>query len=193
MVLAHKDRTKTYADYLAVPDGERAELVDGELLMSPQPKGRHIRVASILGADLNVAFGRSGPPTGERPGGWWIFDEPECHLLLDKRVLIPDLAGWRRARLPTPPADTHKFTVAPDWVCEVLSPSTSSRDYLVKMPVYREAGVRWVWIIDPAHGRVEVFQAGDGEWVLEQGVEGAGPFRLQPFDGVALDPTDWWF
>lgn len=192
MVSAEKLRNKTYDDYLALPEGVKAELIDGELYMSPQPKGRHIRVASLLGAHLGVRFGSSTGETPDGPGGWWILDEPECHLLPDRRVVIPDLAGWRRERMPAPPRDNHKFTLVPDWVCEVLSPSTSSHDTIRKMPRYREAGVEWAWLIDPVARRVDVFRAGDGEWVEAGFHEGGGRARLRPFEAIELDTWLWW-
>jgi len=192
MVVARNERTKTYADYLAVPEGQKAELIDGELYLSPQPKGRHIRITSLLGGMLTFRFGLSSGPVGEGPGGWWIFDEPECHLLPDRRVVIPDLAGWRRERMPRPPDDSPKFNVVPDWICEVLSPSTASRDAIVKMPVYREAGVQWAWSIDPVSRRLDIFKAGAGEWLEVLGVDGNGPVRLPPFDEIALDLAPWW-
>src|SRR5690606_8306192 len=118
-----------------------------------------IRVTSMLGAQLTVAFGTTAGPTERGPGGWWIFDEPELHLELDTCVVIPDLAGWRRERMPEPPSDTHKWTVVPDFVCEVLSPATQVRDYVVKLPLYRKAGVRWAWTVDPVNHTVDVFEA----------------------------------
>lgn len=187
MVAVEKLRNKTYEDYLALPEGVKAELIDGELYMSPQPKGRHVRVSSLLGAHLGVRFGSSASESPSGPGGWWILYEPECHLLPDRRVVIPDLAGWRRERMPAPPGDTHKFMLVPDWVCEVLSPSTQSRDTILKMPRYREAGVKWAWLIDPVARRIDVFSAGDGEWVEAGSHEGEGLARLRPFDAIELD------
>ncbi len=192
MVLARKERSATYADYLAVPDGQRAELVDGEILMSPQPKIRHICVTTVLGGELSFRFGRAGGPTSSGPGGWWVFDEPECHLELDQLVFVPDIAGWRRERIPVLPSNTHKMTVVPDWICEVLSPSTSSRDSIVKMPCYLAAGVKWAWIIDPANQRLDVFRAGEGKWEPVLGLEGDATGALPPFDAVELDLAPWW-
>lgn len=192
MVALRKPRDKTYEDYLAVPEGQRAELIDGELFMSPPPKGRHVRVNSVLGHLIGARFGLSTEGGPGEPGGWWILDEPECHLLPDRRVVIPDLAGWRRSRMRTPPPDTHKFTVVPDWVCEVLSPSTAGYDTIIKMPKYLEAGVQWVWIVDPVGQRVDVFRAGQGEWLEAGAIEGNGVVRLPPFDAVELDFAVVW-
>ena len=191
MATARAARTKTYADYLALPEGTKAELIDGELYMSPQPKGRHVRVASLLGGHLAVRMGTHADPTSDGPGGWWILHEPECHLPLDRRVLIPDLAGWRRERMPEPPDDSHKFLTVPDWICEVQSPSTQGHDMLRKMPIYLAAGVAWAWIVNPVDRRVDVYRAEGGEWLDVIGVEGHGRVRLPPFDAIELDMEPW--
>ncbi|MCA9516005.1 MAG: Uma2 family endonuclease [Myxococcales bacterium] len=192
MVVATKLGPRTYADYLAVPEGQRAELIGGELMMSPQPRGRHILVTSMLGARLTTAFGSGVGPTESGPGGWWIFDEPELHLELDTCVVVPDIAGWRRERMPEPPTDSHKWTIVPDWVCEVLSPSTQGRDYVVKLPLYRKGGVRWAWIVDPVNRTVEVFEAEGDAWRPAAAAEGGNTVRLPPFEAVELDLTPLW-
>src|SRR5512140_838478 len=114
-------KSATYEELLALPDTVIGQIVDGELVASPRPASPHTRASSILGNELTGPFdrGRGGP------GGWWILDEPEIHLGRD--VLVPDLAGWRRSRLPQLKAEPF-FTVAPDWVCEVLSPGTRGVD-----------------------------------------------------------------
>jgi Uma2 family endonuclease len=185
-------RTATYDDYLALPDDQKAELIDGTLYFMSGPKGRHLRVSGLLGGVLSVRFGMYDVPTGDGPGGWWILEEPEVHLVLDRRVMCPALAGWRRERMATPPSDSHKFTLVPDWVCEVVSPSTLCHDTMVKMPRYLEAGVQWVWIINPVAQRVDVLRAGDGEWLPVGSHEGGGTARLEPFDAIELDLTPFW-
>ncbi|MCU1349607.1 MAG: uncharacterized protein JWO56_2637, partial [Acidobacteria bacterium] len=136
----------TYDDLLKVPDNMVAELIDGELYVSPRPRAVHGHAAAVLGAGLMPPFhfGRGGP------GGWWILDEPEIHFgpRIDKQVTVPDLAGWRRERMPELP-DDHRFRVVPDWVCEIASPSTGRLDRVVKMPLYAKHGVAHAWIIDP--------------------------------------------
>ncbi len=192
MVRTHQTTWKTYADYLALPEGVKAELIDGELLMSPQPKGRHVRVASFLGAQLLVRFGSSAHATSDGAGGWWILDEPEVHLKTDVRVVVPDIAGWRRERMPEPPSDSHKFLVVPDWICEILAPGTWNRDALVKMPRHLEAGVQWAWVVDPVAQRVDVFHADGREWVVAGAFEGAVKAAIPPFEAVELDLAPWW-
>jgi len=192
MVSAQKLKPLTYDDYLALPDDQKAELIDGELFLMSGPKGRHIRIASNLGSMINMRFGLYGGPSESGPGGWWIFDEPEVHLTLDRRVVRPDIAGWRRERMPEPPNDSHKFTVVPDWVCEILSPSTIRWDMLVKMPRYLEAGVRFVWLVDPVARRVDAMRAQDGEWVDAGSVEVGPMLALPPFDAQTFDLVPVW-
>src|SRR5512139_3639285 len=112
---AQDRRQELYEAYLAVPEGQRAEIINGTLYVSPRPAPRHLNVSSVLGGELNGAFqrGRGGP------GGWWILDEPELQLIA-LEPMAPDLAGWRVERLPSLP-QTAYFTLAPDWICEVLS------------------------------------------------------------------------
>ena len=110
-----QDRRADYQDVLNAPAHLVAEVIDGALHTQPRPAPRHAWASSGLGARINPPFnyGDGGP------GGWWIVDEPELHLGED--ILVPDLAGWRRERMPDYP-DTAWFAIAPDWVCEVLSP-----------------------------------------------------------------------
>ena len=192
MVVARNERTKTYADYLAVPEGQKAELIDGELFMSPQPKVRHSIAATAIGAELHHRFGRRHADRDGFPGGWWILDEPELHLRLDLRVTVPDVAGWRRERMPDPPRDTHKMTIVPDWVCEVLSPSSRGFDSVIKMNAYAEAQVQWVWLVEPADKRVDVFQREGTGWTQVASAEGSVLARLAPFEAVELDLGEWW-
>ena len=149
----------SYDDVIAAPEMKIAELVRGDLYLSPRPALRHSKAASVLGADINDAFhrGRTGP------GGWWILDEPELHLASD--VLVPDIAGWRRERLPEIP-DTAWIGLAPDWVCEVLSPSTEDFDRDLKLPLYAAAGVSHLWLVDPRERSLEVYGQLDSKWVL---------------------------
>jgi Uma2 family endonuclease len=175
----------TYADLRALPETVVGELVAGELLVAPRPAARHVVVASALGGELTGPFqrGRGGP------GGWWILDEPELHLGED--VLVPDLAGWRRTRMPVPP-DKPFFSLAPDWVCEVLSPATAGFDRVRKMPVYLREQVGHVWLIDPLARTLEVFRHEDGRWVLAGNHAGAQRVRAEPFEEVELDLEGLW-
>src|SRR4051812_33386454 len=163
-----------YSDLNGVPDHVVAEILDGELFTSPRPAPRHARAASSLGGELYGPFdrGRGGP------GGWILLDEPELHLHGD--VLVPDLAGWRRERMPELP-DAAAFELAPDWVCEVLSPSTAGLDRAEKMPLYAREGVSHVWLADPMARTLEAFELEAGRWVLLGSWRDDAVVNVRPF------------
>ena len=178
-------RAATYDDLLRAPAHKVAEIVEGDLHVSPRPASRHALASSRLGSDLGGSFdrGRGGP------GGWWIIDEPELHLGSD--VLVPDLAGWRRERMAEFP-DTPAFTLAPDWVCEVVSPSTESLDRARKMPAYARERVAHLWLINPLARTLEVYRLAEGRWLLLGTHEGAVKVRAEPFDAVELELGPLW-
>jgi Uma2 family endonuclease len=175
----------TYEDLRALPETVVGQIVDGELVASPRPASRHVVVASTLGAQLAGPFqlGRGGP------GGWWILDEPELHFGDD--VLVPDLSGWRRTRMPAPP-DEPFFTLPPDWVCEVLSPSTASFDREKKLPVYMREQVGHVWFIEPLTRTLEIFRREKDRWVLASNYMGEQRIRAEPFEAVELELEALW-
>ncbi|MGE5185552.1 MAG: Uma2 family endonuclease [Acidobacteriota bacterium] len=162
-----------------------AEIIDGELVLSPRPGGRHTAVASALGDELGPPFkrGRGGP------GGWIILDEPELHL--GKHVVVPDLAGWRRERMPEV-EDVAYFTLAPDWVCEVLSKSTERRDRTKKLRIYAAAGVRHAWLVHPIWRTIEVLRLEQNRWSTMAVHEGDQRVRAEPFDAIELDLALLW-
>jgi len=175
----------TYQDIVDLPEHQVGEIVDGELYVSPRPAARHAKVSSILGMDLGTPFqrGRGGP------GGWWIVDEPELHF--GQNVLVPDLAGWRHERMQRIP-DIPYFELAPDWVCEVLSPSTLKLDIERKLPMYARAGVRHAWIINPMQRVLEVFRQEHEQWLLVRAFVGDSKVRAEPFEAVELELADLW-
>jgi Uma2 family endonuclease len=183
---AEKLRPATYADLEAVPPHQVAEIIENTLYAFPRPAPQHTQASSILGAELTGPFsrGRGGP------GGWRILDEPELHLGED--VLVPDLAGWRLERMPKLPATAY-FTLAPDWICEVLSPSTAGIDRIKKMPIYAREGVKHVWLVDPDGRTLEVFKLGaDHRWIVI-GLHGdKEKVRAAPFDAIELDLAVLW-
>ena len=182
-----KSPQATYEDLRRVPSHLRAELIDGELHVAPRPASRHANAASALLMDVRSTFHRKGG--GDRPGGWWIVFEPELHL--NGQVLVPDVAGWRRERMPEYP-DVPAFTQAPDWVAEVTSPSTLNRDRVQKMRIYATEKVGHVWLVDPQQRLVEVFRLEGDKWVLAQTAVGSAPARLEPFEAAELELTYWW-
>ena len=179
------DRRATYEDLVALPDTLVAEIVAGELHASPRPASRHVRAGSVLGRRIGGPFddGVGGP------GGWWILDEPELHFETD--VLVPDLAGWRRARMPRYP-DAAYFNIAPDWVCEILSPSTAVLDRVRKMDIYAREQVSHAWLVDQVACTLEVLRLENGNWTTLATHEGAEIVRAEPFADIELDLGALW-
>jgi Uma2 family endonuclease len=183
----------TYADLEAVPPGKVAELIGGVLHVMPRPAPKHALASSALGGELTPPFqrGRGGP------GGWWILDEPELHVpdptgANPFDAVVPDLAGWTRERMPELPDDAF-FTLAPDWICEVLSKSTEDVDRNEKMPLYAREGVRHAWLVDPIKRTLEVFVLGKGRrWTPARTHRDAARVRLPPFEAVELDLSALW-
>ena len=175
----------TYADLCAVPENFVAEILEGELYAFPRPAIRHVHAASVLEGELIGPFhrGRNGP------GGWLILHEPELHLGAD--VLVPDIAGWRRERLPAPPAVAH-LALAPDWLCEVLSPSTEAVDRAKKLKIYAREGVSHVWLIDPLLQALEVLRLESQRWALIAMREKHALVRAEPFDAIELELGALW-
>src|SRR5436189_566128 len=167
-------RNATYDDLCALPDHMVAEIIDGDLFASPRPASPHALASSMLGAAVIGSFGDE-PRWGDLPGGWWILFEPELHFRRD--VLVPDRAGWRRERVPTVP-DVAGFELAPDWACEVISPSTGEIDRGRKMRVYARERVGHLWIVDPILRTLEATgsRTGAGSWRAPR----PGPSRSAP-------------
>jgi len=178
-------RHATYEDLLAVPAHLVAELINGALITNPRPAARHARAASSLGGELYGPFdrGKGGP------GGWILLDEPELHLRGD--VLVPDLAGWRRQRMPELP-DTAAFDLAPDWVCEVLSPSTAATDRAEKMPIYAREGVPHLWLVDPLAKTLEACRLENDRWTVLGTWRDDARVRVEPFAELELELAELW-
>jgi Uma2 family endonuclease len=179
------DRAATYEDLLQLPDHLVAEIVGGELHATPRPSPRHARAATRISNRLGPAFdeGRGGP------GGWVILFEPELHL--GPEVLVPDLAGWHRSRMPRLP-DTAYFAVAPDWVCEVVSPATAALDRAGKLAAYARQHVRLAWLIDPLARTLEVLRVEGGRWVILATHAGDEVVRAEPFADIDVDLHPLW-
>ncbi len=175
----------SYDDLVALPTHVVGEILDGELSVLPRPRARHAAAASSLGEELGPPFrrGRGGP------GGWLLLDEPELHLAED--VVVPDLAGWRRERMNVLP-DVAFIELAPDWICEVLSPSTARIDRVLKRRLYAREQIRHYWLIDPDAKTLEVERL-DGESyriVLTASVD--DKVRAEPFEAIELDLSLLW-
>jgi Uma2 family endonuclease len=178
-------RNASYEDLLAVPDHLVAEIIHGTLFTQPRPASLHARAASRLGAELDGPFDRAKGG----PGGWLLLDEPELHLHGD--ILVPDLAGWRRERMPELP-DAASFELAPDWVCEVLSPSTAAIDRAEKLPIYARERVAHAWLVDPLTRTLEAFRLDGGRWVLLGTWREDAKVRAEPFEAFELELASLW-
>jgi Uma2 family endonuclease len=179
------DRPATYDDLVALPDTVVAEIVNGELHSSPRPGPPHVESNVVLAGHLVPPFhqGRGGP------GGWRILSEPEIHLGGD--VLVPDWAGWRRERLPHRPTTAY-YPIAPDWVCEILSPSTTSLDRGKKLAIYAREGVSHAWLVDPLACTLEVLRLENGRWTILGTHVGDAIVRAEPFGEIALELAALW-
>lgn len=181
-------RRATYQDVLDAPQHLIAEIIDGELHTSPRPAPLHSYASSAIGGGLFDSYNRDSGGSGG-PGGWLILDEPELHLGED--IVVPDLAGWRRARMLAMPKEPY-FAMAPDWVCEVQSPSTARLDRVQKKRIYAREGVQYMWLVDPEAQTLEVVQR-TGEFWQVGSYGGDEKVCALPFDAIELDLARWWW
>lgn len=179
-------RAVSYEDLAALPAHVTGQIVFGVLHAHPRPAPKHAQAATTLGEELGPPFkrGRGGP------GGWLILDEPEIHL--GPHVVVPDLAGWRRERMPEMPVDKAYFELSPDWVCEVLSPSTASLDRGDKLKVYGAFGVAHVWFVDPEAKTLEILAHDENGYRVFEVFSGEAKVRATPFDAIELELALLW-
>lgn len=179
-------RRATYDDLRAVPAHMVGEIIDGELIVSPRPAKPHAAATTALSEELGPPFkrGRGGP------GGWILLFEPEIHLGSD--VIVPDLGGWRRERMPVLTNAEAYFTLASDWVCEVLSPSTAGTDRVQKLPLYARERVNHVWLVDPLQQTLEILRREGERWMIVAVYRGEAKVRAEPFDAIELDLSILW-
>ena len=183
-------RPPTYADVEALPVHLRGEIVGGQLYALPRPAPPHGYVISKLLTWLNRHFDDSGRGGGDARR-WVFLPEPELHLEAEERPIVPDVAGWRRERMPGVPR-TPSIRLAPDWVCEVLSPSTEAYDRGPKMDTYGRAGVPHAWLVDPEAHTLEAYRNDAGTWRPLGRWQGAARVRVAPFDAAELDLAELW-
>ncbi len=175
----------TYKDLFNIPENMAGELIDGELIVTPRPSRKHIYAASRLDKEIGSPYelGSGGP------GGWIILVEPEIGLGSD--ILVPDLAGWRRERFPV--EEPHNWiSVAPDWICEILSPNTFRRDKVLKMPLYARNGIQYFWLIDPIAKTLDTFRLEAGRWIVGGIYAENDKVRTEPFPEVEFDLNLLW-
>jgi Uma2 family endonuclease len=178
-------RLATYADLEAAPPNLVAEIIHGVLVTHPRPTPRHAVAAISLGGKLTPGYqsGEGGP------GGWIFMSEPELHF--GANVVVPDIAGWRRERLPVMP-ETAFVETPPDWVCEILSDATERYDRNAKRDIYAGAGVPYLWLLDPRSKLLEVFQLTAGHWLLAATFAGQDKIRAVPFDEISFPLSELW-
>lgn len=173
-------RIARYADLAALPEGARAEIVDGQIVTHPAPMPRHAKpqgaLRSFIGAPFDDDDGFGGP------GGWWVFVEVEVEL--GPNVLRPDLTGWRRERLSEP--DVRPIAIVPDWIGEVLSDSNRAYDRVTKRRIYAEQGVAHYWIVDPEDRTLEALKLDHGQWVEVGSFDETETVRIPPFESIEL-------
>lgn len=174
-------RPATYDDLVALPPHVVGQLVFGVLHAHPRPAPKHAQASTTLVQELGPPFrrGRGGP------GGWLILSEPEIHL--GEHVVVPDLCGWRRERMPEMPVDRAYFVLAPDWVCEILSPSTASLDRGDKSKLYAAHGVKHVWFVDPEARTLEVLSLEEKGYLVADVFSGEAKVPAAPFDAIELE------
>jgi Uma2 family endonuclease len=176
----------TYEDLYTIPENMTGEIIYGQLVVTPRPSRKHIYAASALGGELAppYQFGRGGGP-----GGWVILIEPEIGF--GEHILVPDLAAWRVERYPEE-EPRNWISVSPDWVCEIISPSTEIRDRDEKMSVYAEHGVPYVWLINPIIMTLEAYKLLCEGWVRFAMFNGHKMARVEPFHEIEIDLGSLW-
>jgi Uma2 family endonuclease len=178
-------RRATYEDVLNAPEHKVAEIIDGVLYLSPRPAPLHAWATTSLLGDLDGPFNKARGG----PGGWRIMFEPELHFGED--VVVPDIAGWRISRAPKP-FNRAFITLAPDWLCETLSPSTAKLDRTKKLDVYAREGVPHVWFVHPKRQTLEVFGLRGSSLVTQATYRAHEKIRLAPFEAVEIDLSFLW-
>ncbi len=179
------EKKAVYEDLYSIPEDMTGEIISGELIVTPRPSRKHVYATSRLDKEIGNPYelGRGGP------GGWVILVEPEVKL--GENTLVPDLAGWKKERFPV--KEPHNWiSVAPDWVCEMLSPGSWRVDRIDKMPIYAQYGVSYLWLADPVNQTLEVFRLQDGEWVVAGLHKGNAKIRAVPFVEIEINLSDLW-
>ena len=176
-------RNATFQDIEDVPPNLVGEIIFGSLYTHPRPAPPHVTAGGALQIELGGPFqkGRSGP------GGWILVPGPE--LRLGPHAISPVIVGWRRERLPHLP-QTAYYDVVPDWICEILSPSTAANDRGPKRRIYTTYGVRHLWHLDPVAKLLEVFELRQDHWVLFESFQDGDTVKAPPFDAVPFQMSD---
>lgn len=186
-MLLYQEKSAVYEDLYSIPDAMIGQIINNELLALPRPSSHHSHISFVLSGEIAgpFRFGRNGGM-----GGWIILYEPEIRL--GDHTLVPDIAGWKKERLPKPPKENW-ISVPPDWVCEILSPGTERIDRKKKMPIYAEFGILHLWLIDPAEKTFESYRLESGKWLLLAVYGDDDKVRAEPFDAIEIDLSNLWW
>jgi Uma2 family endonuclease len=177
----------TYDDLYDIPDNMVGEIINGELIASPRPAPRHQRATTVLSNIIGPFYDRLGQGGG--PGGWVFLYEVE--IKLGENILVPDLAGWKEERFPAI-VEHNWIPIAPDWVCEFLSPATLRTDKIKKMPVYARFGVAHAWLIDPRDKTLDTYRLESGRWSLLASFAENDKVSAEPFPEIEINLADLW-
>jgi Uma2 family endonuclease len=177
----------TYEQWLELPDNITGEIISGDLIASPRPGPKHSNVSTALGVKVGGPFQYG---EGGGPGGWIILFEPEIHIKDD--IVVPDFAGWKRERLSKPPDEAY-FSTVPDWICEILSPSSVKTDRIIKQQLYLSWKINHYWIVDPILKSVEILERAAENWVVKGLYSENDKMRAPPFDMVEIDLKSLWW
>jgi Uma2 family endonuclease len=177
MVPALGRKVMTVEEFLA--QDERVELIRGTVVEKAAPSSEHSSAQVGIGWTVGQKFNRK--PGGRWPGGWWFF--VELDVLFGKEVFRPDVCGFRRDRLQEKPSG-RPITTAPDWVCEILSPTNAKTDRVEKLQTYFAAGVPHYWLVDPVEGSLEIFRRTDLAYALVQSAHRGQRLKPEPFDAL---------
>ena len=179
-------RKATYEDLYNIPENMTGEIIAGELIVTPRPSRKHGFCVTALGTAVTgqYQFGQGGGP-----GGWVIIIEPE--LGLGENIVVPDLAGWKRERFPFQ-EESNWISVVPNWICEILSPSTLRNDKVKKMPLYAQYGVEHIWLVDPSAMTLDAFRLESGRWLLLGSFADHDQVRVEPFLEMPISLEKLW-
>ncbi len=174
-----------YEDLCALPKNVNGEIINEELVVSPRPAPKHANASSAIGSIILPPYhlGENGP------GGWWILFEPEIHL--KDQVIVPDIGGWKKERLPKLLEEAY-FSLAPDWVCEVLSPSTARYDRISKLKIYAHNKVPYYWIVDPLNRTLEVLVLDKKNYKVDLVFGKDDLVKAPPFDKLEFNLGKLW-
>lgn len=149
-----REKIYTIEDIYELPDGTRAELIDGEIFMMSPPGRIHQKILNFINTEINLFIRNNGGNCEVYPAPFAVFLnndaynylEPDISVICDKDKL-----------------DDKGCMGAPDWIVEIVSPGSRQRDYFTKLFKYRTAGVKEYWIVDPDKNRTMVYDFGQDD------------------------------